>query len=126
MTETVIIIWLHGRLVRGARPVPAQLGGGPLEPSSYRPVCLLNSTYKILSAAVTDRLDRLCERHWIRVLAQERLRRLRCTQRQVQSLHWAIEKAARDGAPPSTQLTMKLVDWLGGLVQFLHKLGGTL
>jgi len=86
--------WLGG-LVRFL-PKP---GGDPLEPSSYRPVCLLNTCYKVLSAIVNDRLYRLCERHGLLDPSQEGFRRLRCTQRQVQSLHWVIEDAARQGAP---------------------------
>jgi hypothetical protein len=35
-------------------------GGNPLDPGSYRPVCLLNTTYKVLAAIVNDRLYRLC------------------------------------------------------------------
>jgi hypothetical protein len=35
-------------------------GGDLLEPSSYRPVCLLNTTYKVLSAIVNYRLYLLC------------------------------------------------------------------
>ena len=61
-------------------------------------MCLLNTTYKVLSAIVNDRLYRLCERHGLLDPSQEGFRRLRCTQRQVQSLHWVIEEAARKGA----------------------------
>ena len=86
--------WLGG-LVRFL-PKP---GGDALDPSAYRPVCLLNTTYKILSAVINDRLYRLCERHGLLDPSQEGFRRLRCTQRQVQSLHWAIEEAAQSGAP---------------------------
>ena len=86
--------WLGG-LVRFL-PKP---GGDPLEPMAYRPVCLLMTVYKILSAIVNDLLYRLCEQHGLLENSQEGFRRLRCTQRQVQSLHWEIEDAARSGSP---------------------------
>jgi hypothetical protein len=60
---------------------------------------LLNTTYKVLAAIVNDRLYRLCERHGLLDPSQEGFRRLRCTQRQVQSLHWVIEDAARREVP---------------------------
>ena len=75
-------------LVQKARSPQSWLGpflefkkGDPLAISCYRPVCLLDTAYKILSALVTDR-------------SQEGFRRLRSTQRQVQSLHWVIEDVA--------------------------------
>ena len=86
--------WLGG-LVR-LLPKPA---GDPMDPGSYRPICLLNCTYKVLSAVINDRLYRLCEQHGLLDPSQEGFRRLRSTQRQVQSLHWSIEEAARKGAP---------------------------
>jgi len=86
--------WLGG-LVRFL-PKPA---GDPMDPGSYRPVCLLNTCYKVLSSIVNDRLYRLCEQHGLLDPSQEGFRRLRCTQRQVQALHWVIEEAARKGAP---------------------------
>jgi hypothetical protein len=58
-------------------------------------VCLLNTSYKVLSAIVNDRLYKLCERHGLLDPSQEGFRRLRSTQRQVQSLHWVIDEAAR-------------------------------
>ena len=64
----------------------------------YRPVCLLDTVYKVLSGILTDRLYRLCEKHGLLDPSQEGFRRLRCTQRQVQGLHWAIEERARRGA----------------------------
>ena len=85
--------WLGG-LVRFL-PKP---GGDPLAPGGYRPVCLQNTVYKLLSAVVNDRLYRLCERHGLLDPSQEGFRRLRCTQRQVQSLHWIIEAAAQSRA----------------------------
>ena len=84
--------WLGG-LVRFL-PKP---GGDPLDPTSYRPVCLLATVYKILSAIITDRLYRLCEQNGLLESSQEGFRRKRCTQRQVQSLHWVIEQAAQSG-----------------------------
>ena len=86
--------WLGG-LVRFL-PKP---GGDLLDPGSYRPVCLQNTVYKVLSAVVNDRLYRLCERYGLLDPSQEGFRRLRSTQRQVQSLHWEIEAAAKKRAP---------------------------
>ena len=59
------------------------------------PFCLLNIAYKVLSAIVNDRLYQLCERHGLLDPPQEGFRRLRSTQRQVQSLHRVIDEAAR-------------------------------
>jgi hypothetical protein len=39
--------------------------------SSYHPVCLLDTVYKVLSAIVTDRLYRLAERHRLLDPSQE-------------------------------------------------------
>ena len=69
-------------------------GGDPLEARNYRPVCLQDTGYKILAAIVNDRLGRLCERYGLLDPSQEGFRRLRSTQRQIQSLHWAVEDAA--------------------------------
>jgi hypothetical protein len=60
----------------------------------YRPVCLLDTVYKVLAAIITDRLYLLTERHGLLDSSQEGFRRLHSTQRQVQSLHWAIQDAA--------------------------------
>ena len=68
--------------------------GDPLDPENYRPVCLQDTIYKLLTGILTDRLYRLCELHGLLDAAQEGFRRLRCTQRQVQSLHWAIQETA--------------------------------
>ena len=88
-------------LVQKARSPQSWLGpflefkkGDPLAISCYRPVCLLDTAYKILSALITDRLTRMCERHGLQDPSQEGFRRLRSTQRQVQSLHWVIEDVA--------------------------------
>ena len=62
--------------------------------SGYRPVCLLDTVYKLLSAVLTDRLYRLAERHGLLDPSQEGFRRLHSPQRQVQSLHWAFQEAA--------------------------------
>ena len=62
--------------------------------SGYRPVCLLDTVYKLLSAVITDRLYRLAERHGLLDPSQEGFRRLHSPQRQVQSLHWAFQEAA--------------------------------
>ena len=86
--------WLGGLVRFLLKP-----GGDLLDPSAYRPVCLLPTVYKILSAIIKDRLYRLCEQHGLLESSQEGFRKLRCTQRQVQSLHWAIEEAAEKGTP---------------------------
>jgi len=52
-----------------------------------------------LSAIINDRLYRLCEQHGLLEHSQEGFRKLRCTQRQVQSLHWVVEEAAQRGSP---------------------------
>ncbi len=61
----------------------------------YRPVCLLDTVYKVLSAIITDRLYWLAERHGLLDPLQEGFRRLHSTQRQVQSLHWGIQETVR-------------------------------
>ena len=68
--------------------------GDPLDAACYRPVCLQDCVYKLLSAILTDRLYRLAERYGLLDPSQEGFRRLHSTQRQVQSLHWAFEQAA--------------------------------
>mmetsp|Transcript_37221 Transcript_37221/g.99058 ORF Transcript_37221/g.99058 Transcript_37221/m.99058 type:complete len:2324 (+) Transcript_37221:2749-9720(+) len=67
--------------------------GDLLDLNNYRPVCLQDAVYKILSAILTDRLYRISERYGLLDPSQEGFRRLHCTQRQVQSLHWAFEEA---------------------------------
>ena len=79
---------------KGASFVFCSKKGDVLDIACYRPVCLLDTIYKILSAVLTDRLYRLCERHGLLDPSQEGFRRLHSTQRQVQSLHWAWEEAA--------------------------------
>ena len=91
-------------ILRGDSPPPPSWLGGlvrflfkkgdALSLSCYRPVCLLDTAYKILSAILTDRLYRLAERHGLLDASQEGFRKLHSTQRQVQSLHWAFETAA--------------------------------
>ena len=103
--KSALLECLNAILVDGRQPPPDWLGGlvrflpkpggDPLEPGSYRPVCLLNTTYKVLTAIVNDRLYRMCETYGLLDPSQEGFRRLRCTQRQVQSLHWIIEEASR-------------------------------
>ena len=68
--------------------------GDLLDAENYRPVCLQDCTYKLLSAILTDRLYRLAERHGLIDASQEGFRKLHSTQRQVQSLHWAFEAAS--------------------------------
>ena len=63
--------------------------GDALDMANYRPVCLQDTAYKILTGIITDRLYRLAERYSLLDPSQEGFRRLHSTQRQVQSLHWA-------------------------------------
>ncbi len=95
---------LNSILEGGAAPPESWLGGlvrflfkkgDPLDIACYRPVCLLDTTYKVLSGILTDRLYRMCEKHGLLDPSQEGFRKLRSTQRQVQSLHWAIEDRAQ-------------------------------
>ena len=90
-------------LTKQAHPPASWLGGlirflfkkgDPLDAACYRPVCLQDCVYKLLSAILTDRLYRLAERYSLLDPSQEGFRRLHSTQRQVQSLHWAFEQAA--------------------------------
>lgn len=67
--------------------------GDLLDIGNYRPVCLQDTIYKILSAILTDRLYRLSERYGLLDPSQEGFRCLHSTQRQVQSLHWAFARA---------------------------------
>ena len=64
--------------------------GDASDPNNYRPICLQDTVYKLLTAILTDRLYRLSEMHGLLDSSQEGFRRLRSTHRQVQSLHWAI------------------------------------
>ncbi len=68
--------------------------GDLLDAANYRPVCLQDCVYKVLSGILTDRLYRLAERYGLIDPSQEGFRRLHYTQRQVQSLHWAFESAS--------------------------------
>ena len=105
MKETIRTC-INSILVGEASPPRSWMGGlicfllkkdAVLDIPGYRPVCLLDTVYKILSAIITDRLYRLAERHGLLDSSQEGFRRLHCTQRQVQSLHWAIQEAAEQG-----------------------------
>ena len=102
MKETILAC-VNGILTGEAPPPRSWLGGlicfllkkdAVLDIPGYRPVCLLDTVYKVLSAIVTDRLYRLAERYGLQDPSQEGFRRLHSTQRQVQSLHWAIQEAA--------------------------------
>ena len=61
--------------------------GDLLDAENYRPVCLQDCIYKLLSAILTDRLYRLAERCGLIDRSPEGFRKLHFTQRQVQSLH---------------------------------------
>ena len=101
--KQALLACINAILERAANPPPSWLGGlirflfkkgDPLNIANYRPVCLQDTAYKILTAILTDRLYRLAERHQLLDASQEGFRRLHSTQRQVQSLHWAFESAA--------------------------------
>jgi hypothetical protein len=102
MKETILAC-INGILTGEAAPPRSWLGrlislllkkDADLDIPGYRPVCLLDAVYKILSAIVTDRLYRLAERYDLQDPSCRSLRRLHSTQRQTQSLHWAIQEAA--------------------------------
>jgi hypothetical protein len=69
--------------------------GDLLDIVCYRPVWLLDTTYKALSGIPTDRLYKMSEKHGLLYPSQEEFRRLMNTQRQVQGLHWATEERAQ-------------------------------
>jgi hypothetical protein len=105
MKETIRAC-INSILTGEARPPRSWMGGlicfqlkkdTLLDISGYRTVCLLDTGYKVLSAIINDRLYRLAERHGLLDSSQEGFRRLHSTQRQVQSLHWAIQEAAERG-----------------------------
>jgi ribonuclease HI len=105
MKETIRAC-INSILIGEAPPPRSWMGGlicfllkkdAVLDIPGYRPVCLLDTVYKVLSAIITDRLYRLAERHGLLDSSQEGFRRLHSTQRQVQSLHWAIQEAAERG-----------------------------
>ncbi len=81
-----------------------------LDTGEYRTVCLLDTVYKCLSAIITDRLYRLAERHCLLDSSQEGFRRLQSTQRQVQSLHWAIQGSSRTERVPL--MLLELATWI--------------
>ena len=101
--KRILLTAINTILTREANPPASWLGGlirflhkkgDLLKVANYRPVCLQDTAYKILSAILTDRLYRLAERHRLLDASQEGFRRLHSTQRQVQSLHWAFQAAA--------------------------------
>jgi hypothetical protein len=70
--KSIILTCVNKILTGDARPPKSWLGGlvrfllkkeEVTVISGYRPVCLLDTIYKILSAVITDRLYRLAERH---------------------------------------------------------------
>jgi hypothetical protein len=67
--------------------------GDTADMSCYRPVCLQDSVYKVVSAVLTDRLYRIVEQNGLLSDSQEGFRRLRSTTRQAQSLQWAMQDA---------------------------------
>ena len=105
--KAVIHACLNSLLQGETRPPTSWLGGvvrflfkrGDLaDPSNYRPVCLQETVYKLLTAILTDRLYRLAERYGLLDPAQEGFRKLHSTLRQAQSLHWSIKEVSeREG-----------------------------
>ena len=67
------------------------------DPRNYRPIVLLSLIYKILTAIVTDRLNKIAEAHGLLDDSQEGFRKLRSTSRQIQSLLWDREDAEKFG-----------------------------
>jgi hypothetical protein len=63
------------------------------DPRNYRPIVLLSIIYKILTAIVTDRLNRIAEKYHLLDDSQEGFRKLRSTSRQIQSLLWDRDDA---------------------------------
>ena len=101
--KVAVLECINAILTKQTRPPANWLGGlirflfkkgDLLDTACYRPVCLQDCTYKLLSGILTDRLYRLAERYGLLDPSQEGFRRLHSTQRQVQSLHWAFEQAA--------------------------------
>ena len=108
LLKQALLDCINAILERKANPPPSWLGGvirflfkkGNLQKiGNYRPVCLQDTAYKMLSAILTDRLYRLAERYGLLDASQEGFRKLHSTQRQVQSLHWAFESAAQRRKP---------------------------
>ena len=102
--KEVVLECINAILTKQAVPPASWLGGlirflfkkgDLLDAANYRPVCLQDCVYKVLSAILTDRLYRLAERYGLIDPSQEGFRRLHSTQRQVQSLHWAFESASK-------------------------------
>jgi hypothetical protein len=98
--KEVVLTCINLVLTGEAQPPRSWLGGlirfllkkeDVLDTAGYRPICLLDTVYKCLSAIIRDRLYRLPEWHNLLDPSQEGLR---STQRQVQSLHWVIQEAA--------------------------------
>jgi hypothetical protein len=101
--KAVVLKCINAILTKQAVPPASWLGGlirflfkkgDLLDAANYRPVCLQDCVYKVLSGILTDRLYRLAERYGLIDPSQEGFRRLHSTQRQVQSLHWAFESAS--------------------------------
>jgi hypothetical protein len=93
--------------------------GDLLDTACYRPVCLQDCTYKLLSSILTDRLYHLAERHGLLDPSQEGFCRLHSTQRQVQSLRWAFEEAANK----RQQLFVVYLDFANAFNSVDHELG---
>jgi hypothetical protein len=94
--KAIVLECINAILTKETVPPASWLGGmirflfkkgDLLDASNYRPVCLQDCVYKLLSAILTDRLYRLSEQHGLIDASQEGFRRLHSTQRQVQSLH---------------------------------------
>lgn len=76
------------------KPMPAHWRGGTVQflfkklpatdMANWRPVCLLNVSYRLYSSILTRRLNRIVEEFGILDQAQEGFRLLRCTRRQIE------------------------------------------
>ena len=101
--KAAVLVCINAILTCESKPPTAWLGGlirflykkgDTLDPANYRPVCLQDTVYKLLTGILTDRLYRLCEKYGLLDISQEGFRKLHSTQRQVQSLHWALADIA--------------------------------
>ena len=66
-------------------------------PQNYRPIVLLSIIYKILTAIITSRLNKIAEKYHLLDDSQEGFRQLRSTHRQIQALLWERQDAEEFG-----------------------------
>ena len=101
---------LHSTInnVLSGAPMPDHWRGGTVqllfkklpytELSNWRPVCLLNVSYRLFTSIVTRRLNRMVEHHGILDEAQEAFRFRRGTRRHFEAFMCAIRAAKRQGS----------------------------